>query len=104
MRPLPVGRRRVAAALIGDGGRTYRQVAELLGIHRGSVYEHLRRIRLVHPEVYKGLMEVRAAQLAARHTRALAKAQERSAKWCRAERKRQRLSDSDWTFGLAGII
>src|SRR5438105_15297428 len=71
---LPAGRRRVAEALIGNGGRTYPAVAATLGIHLGTVHQHLRRIRLLHPEVYAALTRARARQLAQRHRQAVARA------------------------------
>ncbi len=43
LQKLPAGQRRVAKALIaGDDARTYRQVASSLGLHRGTVNQHLR--------------------------------------------------------------
>src|SRR5215467_12223603 len=79
---LPVGRRRVALALIEDpGSRTYREVATKLGLNRGTVSEHLRRIRLHHPQVYQAIMRLGSRQLAGRHERAVARAQEHSKRW-----------------------
>ncbi len=72
--PLPAGQRRVAEALIdGNKARTYRDVAQRLELSLGTVYEHLRRIRLNHPELYAVLMAVRKEQLEQRHEAALAK-------------------------------
>ena len=79
---LPPGQRRVAAALVADNrGRTYPEVAEKLGVHLGTVHQHLRRIRLRHPKVYATIMKVRARQLQARHRRALARAKAHSKRW-----------------------
>src|SRR5690348_7278100 len=73
---LPIGRRRVAKALIADDcGGTYVAVAQQLGVHPGTVHQHLRRIRLRHPQVYAALMRERARQLAERHRRACARAE-----------------------------
>jgi hypothetical protein len=72
--PLPAGQRRVAEALIeGKKARTYREVAAQLELSLGTVYEHLRRIRLNHPELYAAIMMVRKGQLELRHKAAVAK-------------------------------
>jgi IS30 family transposase len=79
---LPTGQRRVAKALIADDcGRTYVAVAQQLGVHLGTVHQHLRRIRQRHPHVYSALMSERARQLAERHRRALARAEAHSKEW-----------------------
>jgi DNA-binding CsgD family transcriptional regulator len=79
---LPIGRRRVAVALIAeDCGCTYDAVAKRLGLHVGTVYQHLRRIRLRHPNVYAALMRERARQLTERHRRACARAEAHSRVW-----------------------
>lgn len=71
---LPRGQRRVAEALVqGPKAQTYTGVAKQLELSLGTVYEHLRRIRLNHPELYAAMMEVRQGQLERRHTAALAK-------------------------------
>ena len=71
---LPRGQRRVAEALIqGKKAQTYKGVAKQLELSLGTVYEHLRRIRLNHPELYAAMMEVRKEQLEHRHRAALAK-------------------------------
>ena len=80
--PLPEGQQRVAFALIsGKKARTYREVAAQLELFLGTVYEHLRRIRTNHPDLYRALMEVRRAQLGQRHEIALAKAQAHSRRY-----------------------
>jgi DNA-directed RNA polymerase specialized sigma24 family protein len=79
---LPAGQYRVAMALIADGSaRTYPAVAAELGIHLGTVHQHLRRIRHQHPGIYAELMKERARQLAERHRRALARAKAHSREW-----------------------
>ena len=79
---LPTGQHRVAKALIADKcGRTYVAVAQLLGVNRGTVNQHLRRIRLRHPDIYSALMTERTRQLQERHQRALARAEEHSREW-----------------------
>ena len=81
---LPEGRRRVAEALIdGREARTYPEVADMLDVHLGTVHQHLRRIRLLHPEVYAALMAERARQLAKRHEEALARAEMHTRQWLR---------------------
>ena len=91
LKKLLAGQRRVAKALIaGDDAQTYRQVASSLGLHRGTVNQHLRRMRLQHPDTYAALMEYRAQQLADRHQRALERAQEHSRRWHRAQARRRR--------------
>ena len=75
LRTLPPGRRRVAKALLAhSGSRTYPAVAAQLGIHLGTVHQHLRRIRLRHPQVYVMVMAERARQLAERHEDAVQRA------------------------------
>lgn len=72
--PLPKGQRRVAEALLaGASAQTYRGVATQLELSLGTVYEHLRRIRVNHPELYAALMDYRRGQLEHRHEAALAK-------------------------------
>jgi predicted ArsR family transcriptional regulator len=79
---LPPGRRRVAQALIADrNGTTYAAVAARIGVHPGTVARHLHRLRRRHPHVYQVLMAVRTSQLAERHERALARAEEHTARW-----------------------
>ncbi len=79
--------RQVIGALIGDrGGRTYRAAAEALGVHVGTVYEHLRRIRQRHPEAYAAVMAVRRQQLTARHVDALKRDRAHTRKWLRRRR------------------
>jgi hypothetical protein len=86
---LPPGRRRVAMALIADdGGPTYPAVAAKLGVHLGTVHEHLRRVRQRHPEVYVAVMKERARQLAARHRLAVARAKAHSKYWHEVTRSR----------------
>jgi len=71
---LPEGQRRVAEAFIhGPKAQTYKSVAVKLELSLGTVYEHLRRIRLNHPELYAAIMVVRQGQLERRHEAALAK-------------------------------
>ncbi len=71
---LPQGQRRVAEALVSGGGaQTYKGVAKQLELSLGTVYEHLRRIRVNHPELYTTLMQKRKEQLELRHRAALAK-------------------------------
>jgi hypothetical protein len=90
LRTLPPGRRRVAQALLADpGSRTYPAVAARLGIHLGTVHQHLRRIRLRHPPVYVVFMAERARQLAQRHQRAMARATAHSEEWHRKQAKRR---------------
>ena len=82
LKQLPMGQRLVAYTLIaGDGAPTYRQLAALLGVHCGTVYQHLRRIRLRRPHIYAAVMEHRARQLGERHVRALERAAVHSLKW-----------------------
>jgi transposase len=99
LKQLPMGQRLVAYALIaGDGAPTYRQLAALLGVHCGTVYQHLRRIRLRRPHIYAAVMAHRARQLGERHVRALERAAVHSLKWHCAKARRVGLrdeSDSD---------
>jgi hypothetical protein len=79
---LPPGQYRMAVALIADtNSRTDSAVAEALGLHLGTVYDHLRRIRLRHREMYQTLITERRRQLAVRHAHALEHAAEHSQKW-----------------------
>ena len=86
---VPAGRRRVAQVLIGGRrARTYTEVARALGVHLGTVYEHLRRLRLRHAEVYAAVMAVRGEQLAERHARAVERAAAHSRAWFRRKAAR----------------
>lgn len=79
---LTPGQRRVAEAFVsGDVARSYRAVAADLEIHVGTLYTHLRRIRMAHAAVYWSLMELRATQLQTRHEAAIARAQAHSQRW-----------------------
>ncbi len=79
---LPAAQRRIARELIaGPEAKTYTGLAAELGVHVGTVYEHLRRIRDRHPKVYSALMAMRRRQLAERHQRALVRAREHDAWW-----------------------
>ena len=90
LRTLPPGRRRVARALLANpDSRTYPAVAAQLGIHLGTVHQHLRRIRLRHPQVYARIMAERARQLAERHERAVQCAEAHSAAWHRKQANRR---------------
>ena len=74
----------MATALVDAGRvRTYPKVARILGIHLGTVHQHLRRIRLRRPEVYEALMQERASQFAQRHREALERGRAQSAAWHR---------------------
>ena len=87
---LPKGQRQVAWALIG--GRqapTYRQVAAKLGIHVGTVYQHLRRIRENAPTLYELIMEERRRQLAVRHEQVVKRAEAHSRAWHRKQANRR---------------
>ena len=86
---LPPGRRRVAMALIADDcGLTYRAVAAQLAVSLGTVYQHLRRIRVRHPQVYAALMRERDRQLAVRHQQALERAKAHSDRWHQITKRR----------------
>ena len=81
LRALPPGQYRVAVALLWDINRTYQGVAIALGIHIGTVNEHLRRIRKRHPKIYRGLMTERRRLLSIRHDQALERAAAHDEKW-----------------------
>ena len=86
---LPPGRRQVAMALIADpAGRTYPAVAAELGVHLGTVHQHLRRLRLRNPRVYAAVMKERGRQLAVRHRKARARAKAHSKLWHKLTRGR----------------
>jgi transposase len=94
LKQLPMGQRLVAYALIaGDGAPTYRHLAALLGVHRGTVYQHLRRIRLGRPHIYATVMAQRGRQLAERHVRALERAAAHSQRWHAQTRREVKESD-----------
>lgn len=61
------------ALLDGDEGMKYREVATSLDMSLGTVYEHLRRMRLNEPHVYAYMMKVRAKQLKVRSRRRAAR-------------------------------
>jgi hypothetical protein len=82
---LPPGQARVALGLLclPDDPVSYRDVAAGLGIHVGTVYTHLRRLRNRHPDLYGRLMTERRQQLAARHLAVVAERRARSLHWGR---------------------
>jgi hypothetical protein len=79
---LPPGQRRVVETWLPPGRTlTYRAVARTLGIHIGTVYEHLRRVRLKHPELWAEIQRQRQLGLNARHRAARARAILHTARW-----------------------
>jgi transposase len=86
----PGGQRRAALALVGGRrARTYREAAALLGLHVGTIYRHLYRLRRQRPEAYAAVMAVRAGQLAERHAAAVNREGARSAEWHRRQAARR---------------
>jgi hypothetical protein len=80
--PLTVGQRQVVGALLDrDDIPTYALVAERLDVSRGTVSQHLRRVRLQHPEVYEAVMLTRKSQLRVRHLRSEQRAAVRRLMW-----------------------
>lgn len=76
------GQRRVIQSLLGrDEGRTYAAVAVSLRISIGTVYTHLRRLRLREPELYRAIMNIRRQQLETRHAGAARRAAAHSDAW-----------------------
>ena len=76
---LSQGQKEVLDELVGHKeARTYRQVAEILGVHIGTVYTYLKRVRDNQPKVYNRAMAIRQNQLAVRHEEAVARADARS--------------------------
>ena len=62
---------------------TYEAVAERLGVHVGTVYQTLRRLRVAHPNLHKHVSAVRLWQLDERHRDAFnrERAARKAAKW-----------------------
>ncbi len=80
--PLPPGQCRVALALaVGPRAPTYPELAAGLGLHVGTVYRHLDRIRAHHPEVYAAIMARRGELLARRRTQDLTRERVRRHRW-----------------------
>lgn len=100
---LPPGRRRVAEALVvEEDAPTYPQVAEALGVHLGTVHTHLRRLRLLHPEVWEAVTAERQRQLWERHAGAVARADAHSREWHRKQANRRyyyRFGFWPWEWG-----
>jgi hypothetical protein len=87
---ITTGQRRVVEALLGLAeGQTYEGTARALGLHVGTVYTHLARLRRAWPELYIEVMAIRASQLGARHHAAMARAAARSADWHRRQAARR---------------
>ena len=77
LQQLPKGQRRAVKALFGqDKAITYKAAAESIGIGVGTIYTHVKRIRLNSPEIYKILMIYRKNQLEVRHQEALVRRDE----------------------------
>ena len=86
---LPLGQANVIAALLEhDHAPTYQELAELLGLHLGTIHTHLARVRQRHPWLYAEVMIARRRQLAARHVVAVANEAVRSADWHRRRSNR----------------
>ena len=62
---------------------TYAEVADQLGVHVGTVYQTLRRLRRARPNLHKHVTAVRLCQLAERHRGALdqERAARKAARW-----------------------
>jgi prephenate dehydrogenase len=78
----------VHALIGGTKARTYQEAADLMGIHLGTLYTYLRRIKEQHPEIYSAVMQVRKDQLAERHIQAQKRARKHTDKWFRRKRSR----------------
>lgn len=84
------GQRRVVESLLSSKHAvTYGGVAARLGISVGTVYTHLRRLRLRSPTLYEAVMDIRRHQLEARHVLAVWRAQMHSDQWHRAQSARR---------------
>ena len=76
---LTPGQKRVMDVFVGGKkARTYKKVAEILDLHIGTVYTHLKRVRDNHPGIYNRVFSIRRSQLEIRHQKALARADARS--------------------------
>ena len=90
LRLLPPGQRSAVEALIGVGwARSYHEAAGVAGVHVGTLYTHLKRLRAAHSELYERIMHVRAEQLAQRHVEALKRAEDHSNAWHRKRFRRR---------------
>ena len=78
------GQRHAIEGLIGgDRARTYKEASLAAGVSLGTLYTHLRRVRLQHPNLHKKVRKIRKKQLAARHSTAVANAKSHSRAWFR---------------------
>lgn len=64
-------------------------MAKQLELSLGTVYEHLRRVRVNHPELYGALMAYRKGQLEHRHEAVLAKDRAHSKRYFRRKANRR---------------
>ena len=73
----------------GDRARTYQEASIAAGVSIGTLYTHLRRVRLRHPILYKKVIKIRRKQLSVRHSSAIANAKNHSRAWFRRINKNQ---------------
>jgi transposase len=67
--------------------RTYKKVAEILDLHVGTVYTHLKRVRDNQPGIYNRAFSIRKSQLEILHQKALARADAKSHEYHRNMKK-----------------
>jgi hypothetical protein len=82
---LPRGQARVALGLLclPEDPVSYRDVAEGLGVHVGTVHTNMRRSRIGHPGLHAKIMAERRRQLAIRHAAVVDERRKRSLLWGR---------------------
>ncbi len=84
------GQRHAIEGLIGgDRARTYKEASLSAGVSLGTLYTHLRRVRLQHPNLYKKVRKIRKKQLSVRHSIAVYNAKNHSRAWFRRVNKVQ---------------
>jgi hypothetical protein len=88
---LPDGQLRAVVGLIGgDGARTYKEASVIADMSLGTLYTHLRRIRINHPVLHKAIYKERKNQLKVRHREAVGRARDHTRKYFSNVRKGER--------------
>ena len=88
---LPDGQLRAVVGLIGgDGARTYKQASVIADMSLGTLYTHLRRIRIKHPKLYGAIYKERKNQLKVRHREAVGRARDHTRQYFSNVRKGER--------------
>ena len=72
------------------GARTYKEASVIADMSLGTLYTHLRRIRIKHPKLYGAIYKERKNQLKVRHREAVGRARDHTRQYFSNVRKGER--------------